>query len=213
MISLPNQRLPFLRSSTHHYWCYNCRRFFNKIYIEGHPLECPICQSGMVEETNSTTSPQNFLPFNSDINEEGMMLIQTPYSAYLEEIVTDLINLNYENEEIERIINYLILHDQNKYGSPPASKEVVSKLKEEEVNDDTIKAFGIENTCSVCKEEFEKGNTCISLPCKHYFHKDCIMPWLNQHNSCPICRFELPTDDEDYEKMKKEKKENRNVTN
>ena len=139
MISLPNQRLPFLRSSTHHYWCYNCRRFFNKIYIEGHPLECPICQSGMVEETNSSSSPQNFLPFNSDNNEEGMMLIQTPYSAYLEEIVTDLINLNYENEEIERIINYLIIHDQNKYGSPPASKEVVSKLKEEEVNDDTIR--------------------------------------------------------------------------
>ena len=58
----------------------------------------------------------------------------------------------------------------------------------------------------LCKEEFVIGCKCIMLSCKHYFHNDCIIPWLNLHNSCPICRYEYRTDDEDYEKIKREKK-------
>jgi E3 ubiquitin-protein ligase DOA10 len=48
----------------------------------------------------------------------------------------------------------------------------------------------------------------MDLPCKHYFHEECLMPWLNQHDSCPICRFELKTDDDDYEKMKIQRSSN-----
>ena len=188
----------FITSNLIQYWCYNCSRSFAKIFIEGQALECPLCHSSMLEEVtkSSLSPPQSYIPFNSSIPQERIVLSERT-NSYFE----DLITLDYENDEIERIVNYLLLHDQNKYGSPPASKEIVNKLKEETIT----KVLGSENVCSVCKEEFEVGNVILTLPCKHYFHKECISPWLTAHNSCPSCRFELPTDDEDYERMKKER--------
>ena len=188
----------FITSNLLQYWCYNCSRSFAKIFIEGQALECPLCHSSMLEEVtkSSLSPPQSYIPFNSSIPQERIVLSERT-NSYFE----DLITLDYENDEIERIVNYLLLHDQNKYGSPPASKEIVNKLKEETIT----KVLGSENVCSVCKAEFEVGNVILTLPCKHYFHKECISPWLTAHNSCPSCRFELPTDDEDYERMKKER--------
>lgn len=46
--------------------------------------------------------------------------------------------------------------------------------------------------CAVCKDQFVIDDEAKQLPCKHLYHPDCILPWLSQHNSCPVCRFQLP---------------------
>lgn len=41
--------------------------------------------------------------------------------------------------------------------------------------------------CSVCVEDFEKGQDLRVLPCMHKFHPECIDPWLlNVSGTCPL---------------------------
>jgi RING-like zinc finger len=41
--------------------------------------------------------------------------------------------------------------------------------------------------CSICTEDFEKGQDVRVLPCKHSYHPACIDPWLlNVSGTCPL---------------------------
>ena len=41
--------------------------------------------------------------------------------------------------------------------------------------------------CSVCTDDFAKGQDVRVLPCKHKFHPECIDPWLlNVSGTCPL---------------------------
>lgn len=196
-------------STTKHYWCHICKTEFMKIYIEDSEVQCSICKESLCEELSEVkegqTAPQDFIPFNTEeithIEEETATSIDTENSS-LVDLIANLMNLDYENEEIENIINYIMQNDPNRFGTPPASKEVIDKLDTYAVTNELLEKIGIENNCVVCREVFEIGSIGIDLPCRHRFHKKCLLPWLQEHNSCPVCRFELPTDDEDYEKRK-----------
>ncbi|KAJ8641276.1 hypothetical protein MRB53_017970 [Persea americana] len=48
--------------------------------------------------------------------------------------------------------------------------------------------------CSICLDDFDMGSEAKYMPCKHKFHSWCIVPWLELHSTCPVCRFELPPD-------------------
>jgi hypothetical protein len=80
---------------------------------------------------------------------------------------------------------------------PPASKEFVKSLPK-------VNEFSSCEKCCICLREFVVNQT-LRLPCNHKYHINCINPWLEIHNSCPLCRVEFPTDDLEYERNKKEK--------
>ena len=210
-----SQKKNYEKSSSKKYWCHNCKKTFNKIYIESQPIECIFCYNQICEEIiENENNPQNYIPFNPRGEEQQPQIIRISNpNNFLIDFVLNLLNLEYEEEEIETILNYLMNNDTNRYGSPPASKKEIEKLNKYILTKEKLDNFGIENICSVCKEEFQIGNEMLDLPCNHYFHKDCLMPWLNQHDSCPICRFELKTEDEDYEKMKIERNNRNNGSN
>ncbi|MQL81871.1 hypothetical protein Taro_014349 [Colocasia esculenta] len=98
---------------------------------------------------------------------------------------------------LEQLIQQLAENDPNRYGTPPASKSAVEGLLEIKITQELLASDDAQ--CAVCKDSFEVGTEAKQMPCKHIYHKDCILPWLELHNSCPVCRYELPTDDPDYE--------------
>ncbi|CAJ1947250.1 unnamed protein product [Sphenostylis stenocarpa] len=86
-------------------------------------------------------------------------------------------------------------------GSPPAAKSVVESLPLVELSKEEL-LQGKNLACAICKDEILLEEKVRRLPCSHCYHGDCILPWLEIRNTCPVCRFELPTDDPDYEQRK-----------
>ncbi len=46
----------------------------------------------------------------------------------------------------------------------------------------------IDESCSICLENFNDTISIIKLECNHTYHKDCITAWLNNNETCPLCR-------------------------
>lgn len=46
--------------------------------------------------------------------------------------------------------------------------------------------------CTVCLSRFEDAEILRLLPkCKHAFHMSCIDKWLENHSTCPLCRYRV----------------------
>lgn len=90
------------------------------------------------------------------------------------------------------------------------AKEEREKLPTVEISQDEVNK---NMQCPVCMEDFILAEPVRQLPCKHVYHQDCIIPWLElvsirvifsitksklaiflhfifcpQHGTCPICR-------------------------
>lgn len=54
------------------------------------------------------------------------------------------------------------------------------------------------SSCTICLNSIEKDNV-FTTKCNHCFHHKCMMEWLKDNNTCPVCRNEL------FEKSPEEK--------
>jgi len=88
---------------------------------------------------------------------------------------------------LDLLLQHLAENDPNRYGTPPAQKEAIEALPTVTVKEPL--------QCSVCLDDFEIGAEAREMPCKHKFHSGCILPWLELHSSCPVCRHQLPADE------------------
>ena len=104
----------------------------------------------------------------------------------------------FHNEALERVLAQLA--ENHAVVSQPAAAEEVAKLPRIRSVSGLRKATS-EKCCSICQEDFcgagEEGDgvcrAAIKMPCSHVFHEDCLLQWLKEQNTCPICRMSLPT--------------------
>ncbi|KAI3841450.1 hypothetical protein MKX03_021099 [Papaver bracteatum] len=70
-----------------------------------------------------------------------------------------------------------------------ASKSFIDGLKKEEYRHNN--GDGATTSCAVCLEEILDGSIISNMPCLHMFHSACLVTWLHESNSCPICRRQV----------------------
>ncbi|KAL6136137.1 hypothetical protein ACLB2K_061438 [Fragaria x ananassa] len=80
----------------------------------------------------------------------------------------------------------LHLHSEDLYYRAkliPAAESFIQALEE-------VRSPPLELECPICKEMFaqKKGTSITKLPCSHYYHRDCVVPWLQINHLCPTCR-------------------------
>lgn len=101
----------------------------------------------------------------------------------------DFISFGIENILIimyfynEMHFKYFNLHLKELFGSEKVSfvkkdTEYLFKIKMEE--DST-------EICAICRNQVQL-KVKNKLNCNHYFHPDCVMTWILEHNSCPLCK-------------------------
>ncbi|KAI3841453.1 hypothetical protein MKX03_021102 [Papaver bracteatum] len=71
-----------------------------------------------------------------------------------------------------------------------ASKSFIDGLKKQEFRHNNGDGKD-SSSCAVCLEGIIDGSKIINMPCLHMFHSACLVTWLHESNSCPICRRQV----------------------
>lgn len=93
----------------------------------------------------------------------------------------------YSQEALDRIITQLMEANPQSNAAPPASDAALQTLDRRAVDKEMLQGEG-KTECTICIDEMKIGDKAVFLSCKHWFHEDCVVLWLKEHNTCPICR-------------------------
>ncbi|OTA94470.1 hypothetical protein M434DRAFT_10729 [Hypoxylon sp. CO27-5] len=119
---------------------------------------------------------------------------QADFTMAFSQLIASLINPHtvhgdavYSQEALDRIITNLMEANPQSNAPPPASEETIAKLPKKNL-DEAMLGPELKGECTICIDDMKIGDEVVVLPCKHWFHEQCVVLWLKQHNTCPICR-------------------------
>ena len=103
---------------------------------------------------------------------------------------------NFDGDFFEQVSNVV---ERNRNSQAKKKKPVAEKLMNKLKKFPLTKKYCKKNkngkyespSCCICLTEIQKGEETVLLPCGHMFHWKCCLNWLNENNTCPMCRFEI----------------------
>lgn len=87
------------------------------------------------------------------------------------------------------------IHSGVSLTSAGVDKKLISSLPVIQFSSFSCSSGGLEE-CAICLAKFEDTDALHVLPkCRHAFHAECIVQWLANHRSCPVCRQMVEAED------------------
>ncbi|KAJ8526403.1 hypothetical protein K7X08_028880 [Anisodus acutangulus] len=204
-----------------HFWCQQCQRSFRTTSANPYEIFCPCCfgqihydldvsrrRLDLSDVTGMQPSPNSRLLYalslilnpsirlqNLDHGDENHLLrrrarLTLEFIGPHENILYVPGNntpLESSNENgVEELIQEVTPDDRP--GPLPAPSSAIDTLPKVVVTESHL---ANDSVCPVCKDEFEVGAEVRELTCRHFYHSECIIPWLQSHNTCPVCRYQL----------------------
>jgi len=165
------------------YYCHSCHHVFVKSREE---QLCGNCQSSFIEEMaefRPTVLDRQMLPTLS-ADQSRRIANATAILRLLE------IQLRHELEQLQTALEAAnsSVSEGNNESKNILSPLMKAKLKKVPLN---LDMYCSQPCCPICNEEFAMEESVLRMPCTHVFHQNCVMPWLELKQNCPICRFEL----------------------
>jgi len=138
------------------------------------------------------------LSLNNYIN-QGSINNSSPYTVGSSSLLNEIMFLSTvfnmrSNESLLNIVNLMNqVMDSSLESNDARQTSTQEQIKElgSQIYDCVGTDFKEKNSdfCTICQENYEPQSTIKILPCGHFFHCECIEPWLlNCSNLCPICR-------------------------
>lgn len=124
----------------------------------------------------------NYIPDENIIDDNDL------HNNYLEESE----NVYHDNQPLDNnpSITGSLISIRDSVFFCPKEKDIMEKLSENEINDLSKLREG-NKRCTICLEDFKLKDIVIYLPCFHSFHKNCILNWLKNNTTCPLCKIDV----------------------
>jgi len=155
---------------------------FHFLTVKPQGIACPYCQSSFLEEYVSNQvvaiGSGRGLGRNGLSDEQARRLNNA--ATLLQMLEAQL------REELDNLQNVFMEAEARK--AKRLTKSMIESLRDVSLNLDMICS---QPSCPICSEDYHVAEKATRIPCGHFYHRDCIMPWLESKRTCPICRYEL----------------------
>ena len=100
-------------------------------------------------------------------------------------LLIDENQMQYETVINEITNNYIL---QKETGNSRAEITYIISPKK---YDKYVKDKYSEDKCIICQYNFIELEAIVGLPCKHFFHFNCLKPWVDKQHYCPLCKTNI----------------------